>query len=72
MLNYLRTLLARLFGYVIISNSEVRGFVLVVLGLVSIVGLVLGVIWVTGFVFRSGWDAADKKGDEGQGDEVPF
>ena len=72
MLNNLRILLARLFGYVMVSNSEVRGFILVVLGLLSIIGLVMGVIWVTGFVFRSGWDAADKKGDEGQGDEVPF
>jgi hypothetical protein len=71
-LNNLRILLARLFGYVMVSNSEVRGFILVVLGLLSIIGLVMGVIWVTGFVFRSGWDAADKKGDEGQGDEVPF
>jgi hypothetical protein len=76
----LRQIVARLLGYVIISNPAVQSVVRSLLGVALLVGIVLGVVWAAGFVFRSGWDAAgkdakrdaDEDGEDGEADDVPF
>lgn len=66
MLNGLRTFFGRLFSYFVAANFEI--FVGIALFLI----VTLGSIWVVGFVFRSGWDAADIKKSPQDEDEVPF